>query len=87
MAKLIISLQPYRYKDADDQVHNLGNIADDVWREKLYLERGSIQNRRFHGEMLIRAERPLRKKERDELNRRIKALHKRDPELDPKIIY
>ncbi len=87
MTELCFSFIPYPNEPPHEQIHNLGNIADDIWREKLLLIRGAIIDGRYIGFMRILAGRKLRKKERDELDLRLKALRKARPELDARVIY
>ncbi len=67
--------------------HLLGNIADDIWKVVLLLKRTHVVDGLANCEMRIVLGRPLRKKERDELERRIKALSKDEPGLDPQVRY
>ena len=85
--KIYLSFRPFPGRDPQTQINNLGNIADDVWKDKIVLLRGDIIDGRYIGTLQILADRPLRKKERDELKRRIKHLGKTEPELDPKVMY
>jgi hypothetical protein len=87
MAELCFSFLPYPNEPPHEQFLNLGNIADDIWREKLILVRGAIVDGRHIAFMRILAGRKLRKKERDELALRLKALRKARPELDAIVIY
>jgi hypothetical protein len=83
MAELKLSFDA---SGAGHELHNLGNIADDVWREMLTLHHGCIIRERYIATMAIVPARPLRKKERDELERRLAALARRRPTLDPQIL-
>ena len=87
MAELRFSFLPYPNETPHEQFLNLGNIADDIWREKLILVRGAIVDGRHIAFMRILAGRKLRKKERDELALRLNALRKARPELDATVIY
>ncbi|MEL8055963.1 MAG: hypothetical protein AAGK66_07405 [Pseudomonadota bacterium] len=67
--------------------HQLGNIADDVWKSHLACERYRVEDDRFIAFMYTLIGRDLRKKERDELNKRVEALAKRMPHLNPTVNY
>jgi hypothetical protein len=85
MAELRLSFAPHPNQPPGDQISNLGNIADDVWPGTLALVRGMIADGRYVAVMQVLAGRPLRRKERDELDDRLKALAKRIPHLDPRV--
>lgn len=42
MVSLKLSFAPYSGSPPEDQLHNLGNIADDVWKERLGLVRDDV---------------------------------------------
>lgn len=84
---LHISFNLYPGSDPESQIHNLGNIADNVWKEKLVLLNGDIKDGRYIGTMKIIAHRPFAKRDRSELIKRLKQLAKYNPELDPNVIY
>lgn len=81
-AEIQLSFKPFPEWPADEQVHNLGNIADTIWKDKMYLRAGRIENGRYIAAMVLRADRGLRKKEKDILLEKLKAV---DFELDAKV--
>ena len=87
MTDLYISLQPYPENDPEDQRHNLGNIVDDIWKEKFSLSRSDIIEGRYIGTLKLFDGRPLRKKEKNDLERRLSKLNQSDVLLDAKVIY
>jgi hypothetical protein len=87
MNQILISFKPYESSVPSSQIHDLGNIADNVWPEKLSLIRGVIKEGQYYGEMELINGDKLRKKEKDEIRQRLKLLEKSDPDLEPKFIY
>ena len=57
-----LSFKPYPERPAEDQMYNLGNIADDIWKEKMYLRRGRVEDGRYIATMFLIQDRKLRKK-------------------------
>ena len=71
--------RPYPERPPEEQTHILGNIADDIWKEKMYLYGGRIENGMYIATMILTAGRKLRKKEKDTLIRKLRKLR---PELE-----
>ena len=78
-----LSFRPYHETPSSEQIHNLGNIADSIWKEKMYLHGGRIHGERYIAKMFLTPDRKLRKKEQDVLSEKLKKL---DSELDAIVI-
>jgi len=87
VAQIYISLKPYPDSSFVDQQHNLGNIVDDIWKEKFAIDRSELIEGRFVATVSLFDGRPLRKKEKDELNHRLYKLNKQDTLLDAKVTF
>ena len=82
-----ISLSPLDGRTAKDESHRLGNIADDIWPDMILHDRYEIRDELYVAVMRSYVGRTLRKKERDELIRRIHLLNTKDPTLDAKLAF
>ncbi|MEO1321721.1 MAG: hypothetical protein AAFV59_01810 [Pseudomonadota bacterium] len=75
------------YMSAETAAHQLGNIADGIWPEMILVDRSEPSDRGYRLIMRVMRERPMRKKERDELIQRVRSLAKSDPMLEPEIQF
>ena len=85
MASLVLSFAPAYGRTAQSDSHRLGNIADAIWPEMILHDRYDVSDQRYHAHMRVMVGRPLRKKERDELKRRLIKLSKDQPQLDARL--
>lgn len=85
MASLILSFAPVDGRTAQSDSHRLGNIADAIWPEMILHDRYEVSDQRYYAQMKVMVGRPLRKKERDELKRRLQLLSKEQPELNVRL--
>lgn len=67
--------------------HAIGNIADDIWRQFILHHRYEIKNGFYYAFMENYPRKPIRKKQLDEIKKRVKKLNKDQPDLNAKIIY
>lgn len=85
MASLVLSFAPAYGRTAQSDSHRLGNIADAIWPEMILHDRYDVSDQRYYALMKVMVGRPLRKRERDELRRRLQLLSKIQPELDVRL--
>ena len=60
-------------------------MAGKIWPEMILHDRYEVSDQRYYAQMKVMVGRPLRKKERDELKRRLQLLSKEQPELNVRL--
>jgi len=72
--------------EGNDSRHMMGNFADDIWRNVMALGSHEIRGKYYYAKMEMLSGRPLRKKQMDELNSKLKKLNLMKPHLNAQII-
>ena len=87
MPKVYFSIETISDSNLESQKHVFGNLIDNIWKDKFALDRGDIVDGKYIGTVTLFEGRPLRKKEKDELERRLNELNAVDQSFNVKVIY